>query len=74
MLSNRHEAAMYYANRLAIDPGEGFDTAINTLLNRVTGDAATGDKAEAVIDYAFAHPITLTGVMSDQALFDSLWS
>ncbi len=74
LLSNRHEAAMYYANRLAIDPGEGFDTAINTLLNRVTGDAATGDKAEAVIDYAFAHPITLTGVMSDQALFDSLWS
>jgi hypothetical protein len=33
LLTNRHEAAMYYVNRLAVDPAEGFDAAINTLLD-----------------------------------------
>ncbi len=73
LLTHRHEAAMYYVNKLAVAPAEGFDAAINTLLTRVTGDAATEDKAEAVIDYAFANPVTLTGVMTDQALLDSIW-
>jgi hypothetical protein len=73
LLTHRHEAAMYYANKLAVAPAEGFDAAINTLLTRVTGDAATEDKAEDVIDYAFANPVTLTGIMTDQALLDSIW-
>jgi uncharacterized repeat protein (TIGR01451 family) len=73
LLTHRHEAAMYYVNRLSIMPVEGFDAAINTLLTRVTGDAATEDKAEDVIDHAFANPVTLTGIMTDQALLDSIW-
>jgi hypothetical protein len=73
LLTNRHEAAMYYANKLAVAPAEGFDAAINTLLTRVTGDAATEDKAEDVIDHVFANPVTLTGVMANQALLDSIW-
>ena len=73
LLTNRHEAAMYYVNRLSATPAEGFDTAINTLLARVTGDALTEDKAEDVIDHAFANPVTLSGIMNDQALLDSIW-
>jgi len=74
LLINRHEAAMYYVNKLAVIPAEGFDTAINTLLARVTAVAATEDKAELVIDYAFDNPVTLTGVMNDPALLDSIWA
>jgi hypothetical protein len=73
LLTHRHEAAMYYVNQLSNTPSEGFDPAINTLLARVTGDAATEDKAEDVIDYAFANPVTLTGIMADQPLLDSIW-
>ena len=73
LLTNRHEVAMYYVNQLSVQQLEGFDAAINTLLTRVTGVAATEDKAENVIDYAFANPITLTGVMTDQGLLDSIW-
>ena len=73
LLTNRHEAAMYYVNKLSTTPAEGYDTAINALLARVTAVAATEDKAEDVIDYAFANPVTLTGVMADQALLDSIW-
>ncbi len=73
LLTHRHDAAMYYVNRLSIMPAEGFDAAINALLTRVTGDAATEDKAEAVIDHAFANPITLTGIMADPVLLDSIW-
>ena len=43
------------------------------MLTRVTGDAATEDKAEDVIDHAFANPVTLTGIMTDQALLDLIW-
>jgi Ca2+-binding RTX toxin-like protein len=73
LLTNRHEAAMYYVNQLSNTPSEGFDPAINALLVRVTGDAATEDKAEDVIDYAFANPVTLTGIMTDPPLLDSIW-
>ncbi len=73
LLTHRHEAAMYYVNQLSIMPAEGFDTAINTLLTRVTGDASTQDKAQEVIDHVFANPITLTGMMADQVLLDSIW-
>ena len=73
LLTNRHEAAMYYVNKLAADPAEGFDAAINTLLARVTGVTVTEDKAEDVINYAFANPVTLAGIMTDQPLLDSIW-
>ncbi len=73
LLSNRHEAAMYYANRLAIDPNEGFDAGINALVSKVTGDAAAQDRAGDVIDFAFDNPVTLTGIMTDQVLLDSIW-
>jgi hypothetical protein len=73
LLTNRHEAAMYYVNLLSGAPEEGFDAGINTLLERVSGDAATRTKAEHVIDYAFAHPVTLTGVMTDAVLLGQVW-
>jgi hypothetical protein len=64
---------MYYVNLLSGAPEEGFDAGINTLLERVSGDTATRTKAEHVIDYAFAHPVTLTGVMTDAVLLATLW-
>jgi cyclophilin family peptidyl-prolyl cis-trans isomerase/Ca2+-binding RTX toxin-like protein/methionine-rich copper-binding protein CopC len=73
LLTNRHEVAMDYANRLVVQPGEGFDAAINDLLERVTGDAATRTGATAVLQHVFDHPVTLTGVMGDAALLASLW-
>ncbi len=64
LLSNRHEAALHYVNKLSNMPSEGFDAGINALLARVTGDARTEDQAEHVIDYAFpANPVTLHGVL-----------
>ena len=73
LLTHRHEAAMYYVNRLSVDPSEGFDAAINGLLSRVTGDALSQNKAMAVIDHAFANPVTLSGVMANAVLLDSIW-
>jgi hypothetical protein len=73
LLTNRHEVAMDYANRLVVQPGEGFDAAINDLLERVTGDAATRSGATAVLQHVFDHPVTLTGVMGDADLLQSLW-
>jgi VCBS repeat-containing protein len=73
LLTNRHEASMYYANKLSVQPAEGFDAAINALLTHVTDSAVTEDKAEHVIDHVFADPVTLSGVMTDNALFNSLW-
>lgn len=72
-LSNRHDVAMYYVNELSVAPQEGFDNSINALLDRVTQDSTTRGKAQAVIDYAFANPVTLTGVMNDAALLNSIW-
>jgi hypothetical protein len=74
LLSNRHEAALHYVNKLSNMPSEGFDAGINALLARVTGDARTEDQAEHVIDYAFANPVTLTGVLSNPALLDAIWN
>ncbi|NLW80942.1 MAG: hypothetical protein GXY42_04630, partial [Desulfovibrionales bacterium] len=51
-----------------------FDASINDLLELVTGDSGTQSKAEAVIDHVFEDPITLTGVMNDPALLESIWS
>lgn len=73
LIDNKHDVSLYYTGQLAMQPQEGFDFAIVDLLDRVTGDADTVLSAEGVIDYAFDNPITLTGVMADEALFDSLW-
>ena len=73
LLTNRHEVALYYVNALSGTPEEGFDAGINALLERVSGDAATRAKAEQVINYAFAQPVTLSGVMADADLLTTLW-
>ena len=73
LLTNRHEVALYYVNTLSSTPEEGFDAGINALLERVSGDAATRTKAEQVIDYAFAQPVSLTGVMTDVVLLEQVW-
>lgn len=64
---------MYYVNQLSTTPAEGFDTAINDLLEMVSGEAGTLTKAERVIDYAFANPVALTGVMTDAVLLGQVW-
>ncbi len=74
LLTHKHEVAMHYVNRLSEQPEEEFDASINDLLELVTGDSGTQSKAEAVIDHVFEDPITLTGVMNDPALLESIWS
>ena len=73
LLTNRHEAALYYVNQLAVDPSEGFDAGINALLDQVNGDARTRAGAQNVIDYAFANPVTLSGILADPVLLDAIW-
>jgi hypothetical protein len=73
LIDNKHDASLYYTGQLVLHPEEGYDSAVSDLLNLITSDENTTIAAERVIDYAFDTPITLTGVMSDQALFDSLW-
>jgi Ca2+-binding RTX toxin-like protein len=75
LIDNKHDAALYYTDRLATLPQEGFDNGgITSLLNLVTGDVSTVAASERVIDYAFNNTITLTGVMADHVLLDSLWA
>ncbi len=74
LLSNRHEVAMYYVNRLSMQPDKGFDSAINDLLVRTTGDMAAPIKARQVIDYLFANAVTLTEVMNNPELLKTLWA
>ena len=73
-LGNRHDVGMYYVNKLSIQSEEGFDARINDLLALVDGTTATKNSALAVIDHVFDQPVTLTGVMSDAVLLQSLWS
>jgi len=73
LIDNKHDASLYYTGQLAIHPQEGYDFAIVDLLNLVNGDVETVAAAERVIDYAFNDPVTLTGVMTNPDLFDSLW-
>jgi len=73
LLENKHDVSMYYAEQTMLNPQEGFDEGISELLALVTSDVATVEAAENVIDYAFSDPLTLTGVLEDQALVDSLW-
>ena len=72
-LTNKHDVALYYVNGLAAHAHEEFDPAINALLSRVTDDSTSRDRAELVIDYALTNPLTLTGLMEDSALFQSVW-
>ena len=73
LLTNKHDVAMYYVNQLYQMPEEGYDSAINDLLADLMMDPATATKAMNVIDYAFQDPVTLTGIMSNQALLGILW-
>jgi len=73
LLINKHDISMYYAEQTMLNPEEGFDEGISELLALVTSDVATVEAAEDVIDYAFSDELTLTGVLEDQALVDSLW-
>lgn len=73
LLTNKHNVAMYYVNQLATQPEEGYDASINDLLAKLTSDNVTQAKAEDVIDYAFAQPVSLAGVVNDSVLLNSLW-
>lgn len=73
LIDNKHDASLYYTGQLAIHPQEGYDMVIVDLLNRVTGNVNTVAAAGRVIDYAFNNPVTLTGVMTNNVLLDSLW-
>jgi hypothetical protein len=85
LIDNKHDLSLYYSGRLSLQPEEGYDDAIVTLLNRVTGDVNTVAASVRLIDYAFDTPSTLSeivnnpplGVIEPQivgnaALFDSL--
>lgn len=58
---------------MVTNPQKGYDDAIMALMNLVNGQENTVGAAERVIDYAFDNPLTLTDVMANEALFDSLW-
>jgi len=73
LLINKHDISIYYAEQTMLNPDEGFDKAITTLLNEVTSNSASVDKAREVIDDVFTEDITLTGVVADLALWDSYW-
>jgi hypothetical protein len=74
LIDNKHEASLYYSGLLSLQPEEGFDSTIATVLNRVTGEANTLAAAERVIDYAFDNTATLAEIVGNAVLFDSLWA
>lgn len=71
-LTNKHDVALYYGNQLSLQSQGTFDAGINNLLTQVTLDPATKTKAIAVIDYVVTNPVTLSGVLSDPVLFNSI--
>ncbi len=73
LLSNKHDVAVYYAEQSSVNSDEGFDSAINELLNLITDNADTAESAVDVIDHAFSNDITLSGIMEDQSLLDQIW-
>jgi hypothetical protein len=73
-LTHRHDVGLYYVNRLSVQTEELFDERINDLLALVDGSSASKASAMAVIDHVFDQPVTLTGVMSDAVLLQSLWT
>ena len=64
---------MYYAEQSSLHPQEGFDNSNTDVLNRVGADPATVDSAANVVDYAMDNPITLTGIVQDDQLWESFW-
>jgi len=73
LLNNKHEVSLYYSEQLATS-AEAFDYSIDKVLNRVTADAQTVEKAENVIDYVVDNPITLTGLINDTpAAWEAFW-
>jgi uncharacterized protein YebE (UPF0316 family) len=74
LIDNKHDVSLYYSERLSLQPEEGFDSTIATVLNRVTGEVNTVPAAARVIDYAFDNPTTLAQIVGNAALFDSLWA
>jgi hypothetical protein len=74
LLNNKHDVSLYYSEQLATHSSEGFDYNIDKVLNRVTADAQTVGKAEAVIEYVIDNPITLTGLITDTpAVWEVFW-
>jgi len=73
LLTNKHDVSLYYSEQLATHPSEGFDGKIDQVLNRITADAHTVVRAEAVIDYVIDNPITLTGLVSDTVAWEAFW-
>lgn len=74
LIDNKHAASLHYSGKLSLQPQEGFDAAITTVLNRVSGNPSSVAAAERVIDYAFSHPETLTQIVGNASLFESLWA
>lgn len=74
LLINKHDVSLYYAEQSSLHLNEGFDDSINVLLSAVTSKTGTVATAQQVIDHAFENDaITLTGIVNDQALWDSFW-
>jgi len=73
LLNNKHDVSLYYSEQLAMHPSEGFDGKIDQVLNRISADADTVVRAEAVIDYVIDNPITLTGLVSDTVAWEAFW-
>ncbi len=75
LLSNKHDVAMHYVNRLSVDTTHAFEPSINQLLDLVGLSSATATKAVRVIDHVFEHSgVSLTGVMNDAGLLAQLWA
>jgi len=75
LLSNKHDASLYYAEQLALHPTEAFDAKIDQVLSRITADAQTIVQAEEVIDYVIENPITLSGLITGSpATWEAFWS
>jgi hypothetical protein len=73
LLTNRHDVALSYVNKLAVQPEEEFDESINDLLTLTTGDRGTYVRARHVLDHVFNETLTLSGLLDDQDLFNEIW-
>ncbi|MFT7286937.1 MAG: hypothetical protein ACI87W_001046, partial [Halieaceae bacterium] len=73
LLTNRHDVALEYVNQLSLQPEEGFDSAINQLLELVSVEESTRSAAGEVIDYIFSDPITLSGALADTDYISGLF-
>lgn len=81
----KNDVGIHYTEQLSLFPEEGYDQSLRQLTAMVTrGESADRDEQREyidavqgattdVIDYAMQSELTVTGIMDDQALFDSLW-